>query len=181
MKKLLKCIIWSIVVLVVVVVGGTYLLPDEAVVERHVVINAPADKVYAIIASMKRFNEWSPWAAIDPATRYSFAGPDAGVGQKMSWTSKDANVGNGSQSIIAAIDNSRTVNEIDFGAMGKARTTLALAAVNGGTGVTWTFRTDLTGIGDRWMGLMFDRWIGADYEKGLANLKALAEKEAAGG
>ncbi len=44
MKKLLKGIIWSMVVLVVVVVGGAYLLPGEAVVERHVVINAPAEK-----------------------------------------------------------------------------------------------------------------------------------------
>ncbi len=99
----------------------------------------------------------------------------------MSWTSKDANVGNGSQTIVEAIDNSSTVTEIDLDAMGRARATLALAAVNGGTGVTWTFRTELTGLGDRWMGLMFDRWIGADYENGLANLKALAEKEAAGG
>ena len=31
------------------------------------------------------------------------------------------------------------------------------------------------------MSLMFDRWIGADYETGLANLKVLAEREQAGG
>jgi hypothetical protein len=31
------------------------------------------------------------------------------------------------------------------------------------------------------MSLMFDRWIGADYEKGLARLKDLVEKENAGG
>ena len=30
----------------------------------------------------------------------------------------------------------------------------------------------------RWMGLMFDKWVGADYETGLASLKELAEKEA---
>ena len=45
----------------------------------------------------------------------------------------------------------------------------------------WRFSTVLSGIGDRWMGLMFDRWIGADYVKGLAKLKALAEKEAVSG
>jgi hypothetical protein len=28
----------------------------------------------------------------------------------------------------------------------------------------------------RWMGLMFDRWIGADYEAGLAKLKQVAER-----
>jgi len=29
---------------------------------------------------------------------------------------------------------------------------------------------------DRWAGLMIDGSVGAEYEKGLANLKALAEK-----
>ena len=53
--------------------------------------------------------------------------------------------------------------------------------INGGTGVTWGFKTELKGAMERWFGLLFDRWIGADYEKGLAKLKALVEKEAAGG
>jgi hypothetical protein len=34
---------------------------------------------------------------------------------------------------------------------------------------------------DRWFGLLMDRFIGPDYDKGLAKLKALAEMEAAGG
>ena len=29
----------------------------------------------------------------------------------------------------------------------------------------------------RWLGLLFDRMIGADYEKGLAKLKALLEQD----
>ncbi len=136
MKKLLKGIIWTAAILAVVVIGGAYLLPAQAVVERHVVIKAPAEKVYAIIGDMKRFNEWSPWAPLDPATKYSFEGPQSGVGQKMSWTSQDPNVGNGSQTIIEAIENSSTVTEIDFGDMGKARATLALAPVNDETSVT---------------------------------------------
>ena len=27
----------------------------------------------------------------------------------------------------------------------------------------------------RWLGLMMDNWVGADYERGLSNLKALVE------
>ena len=53
-----------------------------------------------------------------------------------------------------------------------------LAAADGGTEVTWGFETDLgmNPVG-RWMGLMMDSWIGADYEAGLARLKALVEGE----
>ena len=52
---------------------------------------------------------------------------------------------------------------------------VALAGVEG-TKITWGFDSDL-GMNPiaRWMGLMFDSWIGADYETGLANLKNLVE------
>ena len=51
-----------------------------------------------------------------------------------------------------------------------------------GTRVTWGFDSDLVegqgffgGLLARYFGLFFDRWIGSDYEQGLANLKAYAE------
>jgi effector-binding domain-containing protein len=51
-----------------------------------------------------------------------------------------------------------------------------------GARVTWGFDTDLLegqswfgGLLARYFGLFFDRWIGTDYEMGLANLKALIE------
>jgi carbon monoxide dehydrogenase subunit G len=181
MKTLLKWIIWLVVVVIVVFIGGGYVLPGETVVQRQIVIAAPPEKVFVIVGNMKRFNEWSPWADIDPNIQYKFEGPETGVGQKMSWTSNNPDVGNGSQTITSFEENKRTTVDLDFGDMGKAVASMELAPVSGGTGVTWGFKTELKGVMERWFGLMFDRWIGADYEKGLAKLKALAEKEAAGG
>ncbi len=181
MKTVLKWIIWIVVAVIVVFVGGGYVLPGEAVVQRQTVIAAPPEKVFAVIGNMKRFNEWSPWAELDPNIQYKFEGPETGVGQKMSWTSNHPDVGNGSQTITAYEENKRIAAALDFGDMGKAMASMELAPVAGGTGVTWGFKTELRGALERWFGLMFDRWIGADYEKGLARLKALAEKEAAGG
>ncbi len=181
MKTLLKWVIWLVVAVIVVFLGGGYILPGEAVVQRQVVIAAPPEKVFAVIGNLKRFNEWSPWAEIDPDIQYIFVGPETGVGQKMSWTSNHPDVGNGSQTITGFEENKRTTTELDFGDMGKAVASMELAPVDGGTGVTWGFKKELKGAMERWFGLLFDRWIGADYEKGLARLKALAEKEAAGG
>ena len=48
-----------------------------------------------------------------------------------------------------------------------------------GTDVIWSFRSSLGNPLERWMGLLYDKWIGPDYEKGLIKLKALVEKEAA--
>ena len=59
--------------------------------------------------------------------------------------------------------------------MGNATATWDLEPIATGTKVTWGFHTELDSIVKRWFGLMFDRWIGADYEKGLQRLKAAAE------
>jgi carbon monoxide dehydrogenase subunit G len=176
MKRLLKWLGGIILLLVAIFVVGGLLLPGVAVVQRQTAINAPPEKIYGIVSDMKRFNEWSPWAALDPNTKYTFEGPATGAGQKMSWSSTNPNVGNGSQTVTVVDENKRIETELDFGAMGKAQAAFDLAPGEGGTLVTWGFKSQLNGLVERWFGLMFDRWIGADYERGLAKLKALAEK-----
>lgn len=43
---------------------------------------------------------------------------------------------------------------------------------------TWDFHTDWGfNIPGRYMGLMMDKWVGPMYEKGLGNLKQLADNE----
>jgi uncharacterized protein YndB with AHSA1/START domain len=181
MRSILKGIIIAAVGLIVVVIGGAYLIPEDAVVERATTIAAPPEKVFAIVGNMKRFNEWSPWSDLDPATAYTYEGPETGAGQKMSWVSTNPNVGAGSMTITDMAANERILLDLDFGDMGKSQSTWAFAPADGGTAVVWGFRMKANGIVERWMSLMFDRWIGADYEKGLSRLKALAEKENTGG
>ena len=182
MKTVLKSVIGLLVALVVVIAGGAYLIPPMASVERTALIQAPPDKVFAIVANLRRFNEWSPWSGLDPKAVYTFTGPEQGMGQKMSWASADPNVGNGAMTYLGVTANESIEVELDFGEMGKSLSVWRFSpADGGGTAVTWGFRSEVNGVMERWMSLMFDRWIGADYAKGLANLKALAEKEAAGG
>ena len=181
MKKLLKAIVWVLAALVVIFIGGGYLLPDEVTVERQTVINAPQEKVFTLVDGYKRFNEWSPWAELDPKTQYTFEGPDSGVGAKMSWASNNPNVGTGIQMISEDISNSHVAIDLDLGTMGKSQSYWNLKPEGTGTSATWGFKMKLDGMMDRWFGLLMDRFIGPDYEKGLGKLKALAEKEAAGG
>ena len=181
-KSIIKGIVMVLIVAVVAIVGGAYLLPPEARVSRATVVAASPEKIFAIAGNLKRFNEWSPWAALDPKTAYSFEGPDqGGVGQKMTWASNDPNVGKGTQTIVELVPNQKVVTDVDFGEMGKSVSTMTLVPSNEGTLVTWEFHSKLDGVMNRWFGLMFDRFIGGDYETGLANLKSVAEKEAAGG
>lgn len=180
MKRLLKWIAGIAVALVVVFFAGGYLLPGEAVVQRQVRIAAPPEKVYALVSSIRRFNEFSPWAEIDPNTKYTFEGPETGAGQKMSWDSADPNVRRGSLTIVDAVPGRRVGTELDFEGMAPASASFELAPDGSGTAVTWGLKAPLNGAAERWFGIaMMDRIVGGMYEKGLAKLKAIAEKEAA--
>lgn len=177
MNAVIRTIVFIIVALTVVFYGGAYLLPGEARVERAVEIAAPPEKVFAIAGDLRRVPEWSPWVAADPATRFDFEGPEQpGVGQVMRWASNNPMVGSGSEKVTEFVPNERLATEIDYGEFGNASATMIFAASGGGTTVTRIFTSSLPGIIDRWAGLMIDGSVGGEYEKGLGNLKALAEK-----
>ena len=174
MNTVIKSIVYLIVAITVVFYGGAYLLPSEARVERSVEIAAPPEKVFAIMGDLRRVPEWSPWLATDPGTRFTFEG-EQGVGQVMRWASNNPLVGNGSEKVTEFVANERLVTEADYGEFGTATATVSLAPSGQGTRVTRSFASALPGVVDRWAGLMIDGSVGAEYEKGLANLKALAE------
>lgn len=176
MKKAVLWVFYALLGLFLVFVAGGYALPDKAHVERQSVINATPEKVFAVVSDLRQSKDWSPWFGLDPSMKVTYEGAGPGVGQKMSWISNDPNVGSGSQETVEFITNERLVAALDFGEMGKARASVLLAPEGAGTKVAWLFDSDLNSLPERWFGLMFDRWIGADYEKGLANLKAHVEK-----
>lgn len=176
MKKFILGVVYALIALVVIFMGGAYVLPGEAVVERQVTIAAPPEKVFAIVSDLKRFKEFSPWAEIDPGLHYTFEGPEIGIGQKMSWASDNPQLGTGSQTVVDYQPNKRFATTLDFGEMGDAIAYFDFTAAGNDTKVIWGFKSLLRNPLERWMGLLFDRWIGADYEKGLAKLKAIAEK-----
>ncbi len=172
----LKRVLGVLAVVVVLLVAIAYLLPRQVEVTRSATIAAPPEQVFAHVSSLSKFSEWSPWGNLDPDMQVTFSGPEMGVGNKMEWSSDHPNVGNGVQEITAIVENERVESALDFGDMGTAIASFDLAKSGGGTEITWGLKSDMGNnpIG-RWMGLMMDGWVGADYEKGLANLKEMIE------
>lgn len=174
--RILKWIIGLVVVLALVFVAGGFLLPREVQVARSIEIDAAPEIVFPHVNSLKATGEWSPWAARDPEMVVNFSGPDEGVGAAMSWTSDEPSVGEGSQKIVVSEVNARVESDLDFGDMGTAKAAVLLDPNGSATNVTWILVADMGNnpVG-RWMGLMMDDWVGADYEIGLSNLKVLVE------
>lgn len=177
--RLVKFAIGGVAALIVLFVLIGLLLPRTVSVARVVTIEAPTSDVYAIVNSFERFPEWSPWQHLDPDQRIQRGGPDVGVGAVMTWASTDPSVGSGRQEIIANEPDRSVTIELTFEGFPPARSEFTLVPVgNGSSAVTWTLVTDF-GYHPvhRWFGLFFDSMVGPDYERGLANLKALAEAE----
>lgn len=175
MRRFIRWAMASIVGLFVVFAAGAYVLPDEIVVQRQVVIAAPPERVFALINDLRRMNEWSPWAALDPNTAYMFEGPGSGVGQKMGWDSPNRDVGKGTMTIVESVENRRVATALEFEGMGTARASMELSPAGGGTGVTWGFKSELSNPLERWMAPLITRSLGDSYERGLAKLKSIAE------
>ena len=174
----MKKILLGIAIFVAVFAAVGFMLPERVHVERSTDINAPADKVFALVNNFREFNKWSPWAKLDPDTQYTFTGPDSGVGAMMSWQSAHANVGSGSQKIVESEPNKHVSVTLNFSDQGVATATYDLTSQDLITRITWGFSMDL-GANPiaRYFGLFFDGMIGSDYERGLATLKTLAETQ----
>ena len=172
----LKRLALGVALLAVLLVVVAFALPQQITVARSKVINAPESDVYPYVNSLKRFQQWSPWAARDPETKYTFSGPEEGKGARMEWNSDHPEVGWGIQQIVESEENSFVRLKLDFGEMGQANASYQLKPDGAGTRVLWVFDTD---VGNnpvrRWMGPMFDRWICKEYEDGLERLKKLVE------
>lgn len=174
--RLLRVLFYAVSALIGLLLAVGLFLPTTAHVERAIVTSASPDAVYGIVSSFRRFNEWSPWFDLDPQAQYTYTGPETGVGAQVAWVGDPAKVGSGNQEIIAVDPGRSVTTRLDFGDEGPATAKITIEPDGTGSRVTWTFDTSFEGnfLG-RYFGLFFDRWIGADYEKGLAKLKTVAE------
>jgi len=179
---MIKKIFYSIVIIVIIFIVVGFLLPKDVHVERSIVIQRPASTVFALVNGYQTFNSWSPWAARDPSAVYSVSGPESGVGARLDWEGDPRLTGKGSQEIIESVPYNLVRVRLNFDQQGMAIAYYDITETESGTSVTWGFDTDVTegqnlfgALMARYFGLLFDRWIGTDYEMGLANLKTLAE------
>lgn len=163
---------------IVVVLILAAMKPNRFRVERSVEIAAPAAKIFPYLEDLKAQRLWSPWDQKDPNMSRVYIGPDKGVGQIYEWDG-NKEIGAGRQEIVSVTPNEKIDGKIDFIRPMQAsnRFEFLLQPAGGGTRVTWAiygpspFSSKLFSIF-----MDFDKMIGNEFEKGLVQLKALAEK-----
>lgn len=177
--KILKVLLLGVVGLIIVLAAAGYTSPQQVHIERSFSIAAKPVTVFTYLNGFKNFNKWSPWAALDPNTKYSYEGPLMGVGAKLSWSSEDKNVGSGSQEITAVKENEQITQRLQLPDMLPSVVTQTLTPEGEGTKVVWAMDADMgSNPVNRLFGRILDSLIGPDYEKGLASMKPLIEAQA---
>lgn len=172
----MAAIVGGLVLLAVAV--GYLLLPSTATVSREITIAAPQTEVFAVLDGFERFDQWSPWAALDPDAISTLSGPPTGVGARLAWRSDDPAVGSGSQEIILSEPPVRVQMQVTFAGIDADNiSTFELSPDGQGTHVTWRYQTD---VGRQLLGryflLMLESMLAPQYEKGLLQLKAMLEQ-----
>lgn len=174
--KLLKKIGIGLVALILLIVIVSLLLPSKIHVERSLVINAPAERIFEQVNTLKYWNDWCPWNMIDPNAKWIYNDIPSGKGASYKWTSEHKEVGNGTMTVVESQPNTFIAVELDFDGRGKGMGTFKFEPADGGTKTTWGMDADMgmNPIG-KIMGLFMDKMMGPKFDEGLQNLKKIAE------
>jgi len=180
---MLKAIAGVVVILVVglgLVLGYAATLPDEFRVLRRISINAPPEAIFPLVNDHRLVAAWSPYEKKDPAMKRAFSGAASGKGAVYEWDG-DSNVGKGRIEIVDSVAPSKVTLKLDTIKPFEGHNTVEFTLQPQGetTTVTWAMHGAVPYMAKLFCMLMNgDRMVGDDFETGLANLKALAEREA---
>lgn len=175
-KKIALFVVGLLAVLAVVIA----MQPGEFRIERSVEIKAPAEVIFAQVNDLRKWAAWSPWEKLDPAMQKTYGGPERGVGSTYEWKGNDQ-VGSGKMTITESHPGAHVGLKLEFFEPFAAtnKTDFNLLPSEDATQVTWAMSGENNFV-SKAFGLVMDmdKMIGADFEKGLAELKHVSETEA---
>lgn len=175
---MLKIIAIVFVVLLVALLIYAMTRPNMFRVQRVTRINAPPEKIFALINDYHNWGSWSPYEKLDPAMKRTYSGATNGRGAVYEWEGNNK-AGKGRMEITNSTHPSKVVIALDFIKPFEAHNIVefTLDTKDNATEVTWAMHGPSPYIA-RVMGIFFnmDNMVGKDFETGLANLKAVTEK-----
>jgi len=173
--------------LVKILIGAALVLVSLAVVvatrpatfhiERSLAMSAPPERAFAQVNDFHAWKAWSPWEGKDPAMQRTYSGAPAGAGAVYAWAG-NKEVGEGRMTILSSEAPSRIAIKLEFLKPFVATNTASYSFVPapGGTRVTWAMDGDLNFFMKAFhLFVNMDKLVGADFEKGLAQMKTAAE------
>lgn len=180
MKKVLTYILSALVTIISLILIIASFQANHWTVERSVLIDAPRDKVWAIVSDLNRYSEWNPYARLDPEARITVTGPAATVGSSYAWDGKQS--GAGRMTTVALDHGSRIDFQLAFERPMSVinQASFLVGPQESPTKMTWSMQghhQGFAGLVSRALHLFIsiDAMVGQQFESGLATLKGIAE------
>ena len=176
---MLKRLLIGLVLLIAAFLVVVWSQPDNYRLTRETLIAAPAAAVFAQVNDLQKWDNWSPWAKVDPNAKVTFSGPQSGVGASFKWDGNEK-VGAGTMTITESKPNERIATRTDFVKpfAGSSNSDFIFSEQGGRTNVIWTMSGTHNFIGKAMCLVMsMESMVGPDFERGLAQLKQVAEKK----
>ncbi len=151
--------------------------PADFRLERSATIGAPPEEVFAQVNDFHAWQEWSPWAKLDPDVKNTYQGSDAGTDAVFKWSGNNE-VGEGKMTIIESKPNELVRIKLEFIRPFAATNTAEFdfKPEGEGTAVTWKMYGPNSFVGKAIHLVMdMDKMLGSDFEKGLAQMKSVVE------
>ena len=175
---MLNVILVVVVVIIGVIVTLAAFKPDIFRIQRSISINATPETLTGLLEDFHQWSNWSPWEKLDPDLSRKYSGAATGKGTVYEWEG-NKKAGKGRMEIIDISENAQIVIKLDFFAPFEAHNTAEFTMHQNGstTNLTWTMYGPASfSIKVIHLLMNMDKMVGKDFEIGLANLKALAEK-----
>ncbi|MEZ5842459.1 MAG: SRPBCC family protein [Hyphomicrobiaceae bacterium] len=171
-------ILVALLVVVAVLAWRIMRQPDTFRIERSLLIDAAPERLFSLVEDFHAWENWSPWAKLDPDAKNAFEGPPAGPGASFSWTG-NSKVGAGRMTITESRPAELVRIRLEFLRPMKAtnEALFSFRPESGGTRVTWS----MSGV-NSFMGkavnlvMDCDRMVGGQFQEGLANLAEQAKR-----
>jgi hypothetical protein len=177
---ILKILLIVVIVLAIALVAFLIYVqsqPSRISYERSVRVNAPATTVFAHVNDFHQWEAWSPWEKVDPNVQRTYGGSASGEGAWYEWKG-NRNVGAGRLTIAKSVPHERIELKMEFFAPMAATNigTFTFQAQGNETLVTQTMACEPPFFGKLFgVFIDMDKMIGSQFEKGLQDLKGIAE------
>ncbi|TAL69842.1 MAG: hypothetical protein EPN82_04265 [Bacteroidetes bacterium] len=175
--KVVRTIALIIAAIFITVFLYSFFLPSDYIVTRKIIINSKKEIIFQYINNLHSWENWSSWSVRQDSTlKFSYKGPESGIGATQLWNSK--RMGKGSIKITKSIsayliEYLMKMDDGNFISRGK----FILKQSETGSELKWIIigKVSWNPIAKIFSYYYMDSFMGPDLERALRNLKEFVE------
>ena len=171
--KVLKGVLYFILIMVVATLLAALFAPSKMAVSRKVTIDKESEVVYRYLVDIRKWQDWDPWFAIDSIQTRNYNGSVRSSDYGFSWKSNNPDLKSGRVQVIGLKVNQEIVFDMDLNITNQKSVghgLFTLKEQGSQTVLTWSMISEMD-YPYRLLNYFMKQPLGLKLELGLQNLK----------